>query len=184
MAKIYDNMVVRGLSGALGRQLVVRHDKAGRTIVGNWPKFKATREFSETQIAHENAFREAAAYAQSAKDQPIYTSKAIGTALSAYNVALADWFHASEIKALELGSWKGQPGQLIRIKALDDVLVKQVSVTITSAAGAVLEKGDAVQTDSMWWEYTTTANGSGNLTVTAAAQDMPGNVTEMSKSSA
>ena len=45
----------------------------------------------------------------------------------------------------------------------------------------LLEQGLATQVDNLWWEYTTTSTASGSLTVLAAAQDMPGNVTEMSK---
>ncbi len=103
--------------------------------------------------------------------------------MNPYNVALADWFHAPEILEINLGDWSGQPGKVIRVKATDDVLVTGVNVRIQGAGGTLLEQGEATQVDGLWWEYTTHATGSGSLTVLASAQDMPGNLTEMSKTS-
>jgi hypothetical protein len=181
MAKVRNNLIMQGLSGLLGNQLLIRQDKAGRTIIGARPQFKPNRVFSDTQKLHQGSFREAAAYAQSARNEAIYASKAAGTPMNPFNVALADWFHAPEILDIDLGGWSGQAGQVIRIKALDDVLVKQVTVAINDGSGAPLEEGPATQVDNLWWEYTTHSTASGNLTVLATARDMPGNVTEMSK---
>jgi len=181
MAKVRNNLVMQGLSGLLGNQLTIRQDKAGRTIISARPQPKPNRTFTDAQKQHHHDFREAAAYAQSARGAQIYVSKAAGTPMNPYNVALADWFHAPEILELDLGDWSGQPGKVLRVKALDDVLVMQVSVSIRDAGGALLEQGPATSVDSLWWEYTTHAAGSGRLTVLASAQDMPGNVTEMSK---
>lgn len=155
-----------------------------RNNIATPPRHNPNRVFSETQKQHRNDFREAAAYAQSARDEAVYIHKAEGTPMNPYNVALADWFHAPEILEIDLGNWSGQPDQVIRIKALDDVLVTHVDVRIRDSDGAPLEQGPATQVDSLWWEYTTRATGSGSLTVQAAAQDMPGHLTEMSKASA
>lgn len=183
MAKVRNNLVMQGLSGMLGNQLLIRQDKAGRTIIGAKPQFNPNRAFTDSQKQHQHSFREAAAYAQTARSIPIYISKAAGTSMNPYNVALADWFHAPEILELDLGDWTGQPGKVLRVKALDDVLVTGVDVMIRDAGGALLEQGPATQLDALWWEYTTRISATGNLTVVAAAQDMPGNVTKMSKSS-
>ena len=51
MAKVRKNIVIQGLSGSLGEQLVIKQDKAGRTIVGISPQFDPNRTFSEAQIA-------------------------------------------------------------------------------------------------------------------------------------
>ncbi len=181
MATVRNNIIMQGLSGMLGNQLTIRQDKAGRTIIATRPRRNPNRAFSETQQQHRNNFREAAAYAQSARTAQIYISKAAGTPMNPYNVALADWFHAPEILEMDLGGWSGQPGKVLRVKALDDVMVTQVKISIRDAGGALLEDGPATQVDNVWWEYTTHATGSGSLTVLAAAQDMPGNITEMSK---
>ncbi|MBN1312760.1 MAG: hypothetical protein JXB30_15205 [Anaerolineae bacterium] len=179
MAKTHDNLVIQGLSGQLGNQLVVRHFKDGRTVVGKKPTFSDDREFSEKQKGHQSAFKEASAYAkEAAKTEAIYAEKAQGTSKTAYNVALADWFHPPEITGIDVSRWTGSVGEPIRIKALDDVKVKQVVVIIIDEAEMVIEQGAAEQVDNLWWIYTTTQTAPERATVIAAAQDLPGNVAQ------
>ena len=179
MAKVRNNIFVRGLSGSLGEQFVVKQDKSGRTIVSASPTFDQNRIYSEAQLQWQDKFREAATYAVGAKDNIVYAQKAAGTPLSPYNVAMADWFHAPEILELDASAWNGQVGQIIRIKAVDDIQVIQVNVVITDNAGAVLEQGAAVQSDGSWWTYTTTASGEGTQIV-ATARDLPGHIAQRS----
>ena len=181
MAKVRQNIVVHGLSGSLGNQLVIRQDKAGRTIVGIKPSFNPNREFSESQKSHQESFREAAAYGQAAKDQEAYVSKAEGTPLNPYNVAMADWFHAPQILDVDLAAWSGQAGQAIRIKALDDVQVTKVTVLISDENDTLIEQGEATRADGLWWQYITTAAAGGSPKVLASAQDLPGHIAEMTK---
>ncbi len=183
MAQVRNNIIIQGLSGMIGKQILIRQDKIGRTIISARPRYNANRILSETQKQHHDKFREAAAYARAARGAAVYISKAAGTPMNPYNVALADWFHAPEILEINLGDWSGQPGKVLRVKAIDDVLVTGVNVHIQGAGGTLLEQGEATQVDGLWWEYTTHATGSGSLTVLASAQDMPGNLTEMSKTS-
>ena len=93
MAKVRENIVMQGLSGTLGNQLVIKLDKAGRTIVSAKPHFNGDREFSPAQLMQQQAFREAAAYAKMVKGEELYIIKANGGPKSSYNVALADWFN-------------------------------------------------------------------------------------------
>jgi len=181
MAKVRNNILVRGLSGAVGEQFVIRKDKAGRTIVSNKPEFDENRQFSEAQLAQQEAFREASAYAQTAKDQEVYVAKAEGTPLHPRNVAMADWLHEPQIKDIDLSGWSGLAGQVIRIQAVDDVQVRQVTVVITDEAGTVLEQGAAVKGDDLWWDYTTTQPASGNPKVIVSAEDLPGHIAKMTK---
>ncbi|MGC1376871.1 MAG: hypothetical protein WA821_11630 [Anaerolineales bacterium] len=181
MAKVRQNIVVQGLSGSLGDQLVIKQDKAGRTIVSIKAAYSPNREFSDLQKSHQDSFREAAAYGQSAQGNPVYAQKAEGTPMSAYNVAMADWFHAPEILDVDLSAWSGGAGQAIRVKAMDDVQVKQVTVVITDEKDAVLEQGAATQADNLWWQYTTTAAAGGSPKVLVSAQDLPGHIAEMTK---
>jgi len=181
MAKVRNNIVVKGLSGSLGDQLVIRLDKAGRTIVSVKPAFDENRQFTEAQQAQQEAFRNAAAYAKTAKGEDVYVEKAEGTPMNAFNVAMADWLHAPEILDVDLSAWNGQAGQVIRIKAMDDVKVKGVSVVITDANGVLLEQGEAAQADGLWWTYTTTQPASGNPKVIASAEDLAGRITRMTK---
>lgn len=179
MAKVRQNLVIHGLSGSLGDQLTLRQDKAGRTIISAKRAANPNQIFSDAQKQHQEAFREAAAYAQSAKDLPVYADKAAGTPLNAYNVAMADWFNPPEVQEIDLRGWSGQAGEHIRVRASDDVQVRAVNLSITDADGSLLEQGAAVRAEGQWWDYTTTATG--GTQVTAGATDLPGHVTEMTK---
>jgi hypothetical protein len=174
-------MVMQGLTGLLGDQLLVRTDKAGRTIVGSKPTFKEARTFSEAQLKHQQEFREGVIYARANKHLEVYRQKAQGTPQNAYNVALKDWFNGPEIKALDTSKWSGQPGQVIRVWAIDDVRVDKVSVEITSADNATQEKGEAVQVDEMWWEYRTTIRTGPDARFRVTAMDLPTNIAEMNR---
>jgi len=90
MAKVRNNVIVRGLSGSFGEQMVIRIDKAGRTIVSNKPEFDENRVFTSDQQAQQEKFREAVAYAKDVKEEEVYLTKAEGTPMSPYNVAMAD----------------------------------------------------------------------------------------------
>jgi broad specificity polyphosphatase/5'/3'-nucleotidase SurE len=136
----------------------------------------AGRNFNPTQQAYQEAFPNAIAYAKSAKDETIYLTKAQGTTMTAFNAAVADWFNKPEVLEINIDNWTGNPGQTIRVKAQDDTQVAKVHVQITDGTG-IVEQGDAVATDGLWWEYTTTASVSTITTAKAqaTAHDLPGN---------
>jgi len=181
MAKVRNNVIVRGLSGSFGEQMVIRIDKAGRTIVSNKPEFDENRVFTSDQQAQQEKFREAVAYAKDVKEEEVYVTKAEGTPMSPYNVAMADWFHAPEVKEIDLDAWTGGSGQPIRIRAMDDVKVTEVTVVITDAEDAVLEQGGA-GFDGQWWIYTTTTNiTEPTPNVLVSVKDLPGHIAEMTK---
>ena len=50
MAKVRNNIIIQDLSGSLGDQLVVKQDKAGRTIVAVAPSADPNRTFLEAQL--------------------------------------------------------------------------------------------------------------------------------------
>ena len=79
MARVHNNIFVRGLSGAVGDQFVIKTTRSGKTIVANMPTFDEDRVFSEAQMSHQSAFREASAYARSAKAQAVYVERANAT---------------------------------------------------------------------------------------------------------
>jgi hypothetical protein len=177
MAKIQNNIVMHGASGQLGNQIVFRRGKGGQTSISAKPA--GGRTFNPAQLAQQEAFRNAIAYAKSAKDEDVYLTKAQGTTLSAFNVAVADWFGKPEVLEIDTTHWTGAAGQIIRVKAQDDTQVVKVRVQIFDVGrnAPALEQGDAVQADGLWWEYTTTATVAdlANAQVTAIAYDLPGN---------
>jgi len=182
MARISHNIVIDGLLGSLGKQLILKHDRAGRTIISLKPQFDPNRVFTPAQKAQQNAFREAVAYAGSAQTNPLYIKKAAGTLRTPYNIAVSDWFHAPEILDIIIDAYTGAPGQPIRVKAIDDVKVTSVTILITDETGALIEQGPATQLDRLTWKYTTTvAAPCLQPTIQAAVQDLPGHTTTMEK---
>jgi hypothetical protein len=166
MAKVVDNILVRGLSGKLGNQVVIRRLRDGRTIVCNKPDF-SQRKLSRDQKEHHKRFQAAAAYAQeAARTNPIYAKLAEGTMKNAYNVALGDWFHPPVIHRLE------RRGKTLRIQATDDVMVAGVQVMVLDKKGKVVEKGKAVRKKGDWWEYVPGSEGK----VVVEARDLAGNL--------
>ena len=175
MAEVFDNIVLSGLTGSLGGKLVLRRGRRGQTIVSKMPVFAPNREFTAAQKAHQQAFREATAYAKSARRENVYLARAEKTGQTPYNVAVADWFNKPQITALDVTGWNGQTGQTIRIKAIDDVRISRVSVVITDGNGTVFEQGNAQPGDASWWTYITTAPANGNRRLEITALDLPGN---------
>lgn len=166
MAEVRDNILVRGLSGKLGDQVVFRMLRDGRTIVCVKPDF-SNRKLSKDQKEHHKRFKQAAAYARvAAHTNPIYAQLAEGTMKNAYNVALGDWFHPPVIHRVE------RRGKTIRVQASDDVMVAGVQVMILNEQGKVVEKGEALRGEGVWWEYVPTAAGR----VVVEVRDLAGNV--------
>lgn len=177
MAKVRKNIFVQGLSGSLGKQLVFKQGKNG-TIVSKYPEFDEDRTFTEAQVHQQNKFGEAVAYAKHAKGLEIYIEKAKLSNRRPYHVAISDYSNPPEIRKVDISAWNGQTGQVIRIMAVDDVLVTQVHVVILDDAGTVYEEGAAVQDNDVWWHYVTTTTAEHGARVSVKARDVPGNVTE------
>lgn len=168
MAKVKQNILIEGLSGTLGKDLVFRQMRDGRTIVSTKPDF-SNRVFSAGQLTHQSRFQQAAAYARhAAKTNPIYAKLAKGTTKTAYNIALSDWFHPPVIHEI-----KRQDGRIL-VNATDNVLVTRVLVTILDNEGKVREKGEGVKRKGDWWEYVPATEGR----VRVEARDLAGNMTQ------
>ena len=179
MANLDRKIFARGLNGAFGDPFVAHQTFSGKTILTSEPVFDHNREYIESLSPQQAAVLEATTYANFAKTQEIYLQKELETGMSAYYLAIADWFDIPRILQMDLDRWTGKAGQVIRVKARDSVGVVRVAVVIRDAEGAMLEMGEAVQAEarSAWWSYTTQSQVS--LTpfpsVQAIAQDLPGN---------
>ena len=167
MAKVKKNVVVRGVSGKVG-ELVFRQLKDGSTVVAVKQDF-SRRKFSEGQLAHQARMKEATLYGKGAQYHPVYVALAETSTLTGYNWAFADRMKPPVIHAVE----RVEGG--IRVRASDNVGVVRVEVQVLDEAGAVLTKGEAVQTSKEVWVYATAFAGR----VVARAWDLAGNVVEM-----
>jgi hypothetical protein len=79
MAKVNRNIFLDGVSGMVGKQMVIKRMRGGGTILTNKPTFSADRVFSEDQLSHQQVFRLATAYGKLMKREPIYLALAEGT---------------------------------------------------------------------------------------------------------
>lgn len=181
MAKVLDNLVTEGLSGKLGKRLVFRKGKGGKTLLSTRPVFSADREFNPSQLAQQEAFKQAIIYAKVARTQPLYIALAKGTPKTAYNIAVEDWFEEPQVLNIDISSWTGQIGQEIRVKAQDNIKVARVHVMIRedNTSTTPLEEGDAVpsDTDGLLWTYTsqTLVTQTPRTRLDVSAYDLPGN---------
>ena len=159
MSEVDLNPTVDGYRGSIGR-LVFRKYK-GRTIVGKKPV--RTKEQGMDELARQERFKEAVAYAKSVLADPLarefYAPIALQRDISVYNVALGDFLKLPEIKPLNLTRYKGQIGDIIQIRATDDIGLADLTVKITAQDGTPIEEGQAVESGLRTgkWIYTATA---------------------------
>lgn len=181
MAKTTDNVLLHGVSGTFGGQIVFRQ-RMGKSIMCKPPK-KSDIPPTPLQSAVRERFQMGVQYARSAKKDPeIYAAyrAAAKNGQSAYNVALADCFNAPEIREIDTKAYAGKAGDKIRIRATDDFLVKSVQVYVLSPDGTVLEEGAAAANGNGldWYFSAKKANPQLNgSSIRAEAADLAGNVT-------
>ena len=184
MANTYRKLFSPAWTGAFANSSVIYETDSGKTITVRKPLFDDNLAYIERQRRQQAAMqtaavRDAVTYANFAQTQEVYQHKAQGTGVTAYTLAIADWFCGPRVLEINVDGWTGQLGQTIRVKARDNMKVAGVSVVIRDAQGKVLEMGEAhpSQAGGPWWTYTTTAliPMTPLPTVQATAHDLPGN---------
>lgn len=181
MAHSTDNVILQGAHGTFAKQLVFRQ-RFGQSILCKRPK-KSNIPPTAAQIAIRERFQAATVYAKSVKANPdllaMYQAAA-KDGLTAYNIALADFFRAPDIRELDVSAYTGAIGNTIRVRAIDDFKVKAVQVSIFSTTNELLEEGAAIiATNGLDWIYTTTKENStpAGCKIKVQASDLPGNAT-------
>lgn len=168
MAKVHSNIFAYGLT------------RSGKIVIADNPMFDDHRGPTSTTKSHQDSLQEATTYANFAQHQEVYIDKAQGTGTTAYTIAMADWFGAPKVLEIDVDNWTGEIGQVIRVKAKDNVMVARVTVVIRDAEEKVLETGEAVRLEegSAWWSYITQSliKMTPFPIVEATAQDLPGNM--------
>lgn len=97
-------------------------------------------------------------------------------------MATADAFNQPTVDSITTTNYHGVVGDEIIARAEDDFKVTGVKVSIQSAAGALLEQGDAVmQENTIDWLYKATQANAAlpGSKITAVASDLPGNNTSL-----
>lgn len=179
MDNIDRNKFARGRRNVFGKQFIIHQTESGKSLLTPKPLFDDNLMYTETGTMRQAAVRDATTYASFAQTQDIYLHKAEETGTTAYALAIADWFGAPKILAIDVDEWTGRAGQTVRVKARDKVSVARVEVVIRNSQGEVLESGEAVQSEEggAWWSYTTQASVllTPFPTLQAIAFDLPGN---------
>ena len=91
MAKVVSNLILQGLSGRLGRQLVVRQRRDGSYVVAAAPPRNTGRVPTEGQRAYREQFSAAIAYAKSVKNNPDVIAAAREHGKTPFNWAVSDF---------------------------------------------------------------------------------------------
>ncbi len=183
MAKIEGNLIIHGLSGMLGKQVVVRRMKNGQYVLAAKPVHRS-REATDAQRLQREKFRRAVLYAKGAKGRAEYREAAELRCVSAFNVAVADFLHPPVIRKIDISGYKGAIGETIRITADDDVKVKSVGVMIVNDDGTPVEKGTAIpgtENSSEWLYSTKCAVGLSSVKIVVDVVNLAGRVTEVAE---
>jgi hypothetical protein len=182
MAKSEDNIITEGLHGKVGKTLVFRVVE-GETILGKSPS-SGNRTPTAKQAKVQDHFQEGVIYGKTVEVTPEirkFYETAVGEGKSVFKVAFADFLRAPKIKNVDVTQYTGAIGSVIKVRAIDDFMVKNVSVEIYNSDGTLVEKGEASQgLNGVDWEYKATTNNASTDgdKIVIKASDLPGNVTE------
>ena len=178
MAKVVLNPVIEAIQGKVGDLVFKRWE--GEEIVGRMPDRTGIVP-SADQLAQQQQFKLAAVYGKAVLADPaartVYEEAAARHGIPVFAMTIADFLNAPAVDEIDLASYSGKTGEVIRVRASDDIEVKGVTVTIRATGGEVLETGPAVFTTGMGsWAYTTTttlAQGQA-VSIEVSATDRPG----------
>jgi hypothetical protein len=177
MANITPNPRSGQFSGKIG-DLVFARLKNGKVIVRRRPVRKADKKPGE--VANQQSFVRAVAYAKAVwSSQPElkakYEAAAQRQGRQGFHLAKADFRLPPTIGDVDLSSYRGNAGDLIRVVAADDFEVKEVLVLLRRMNGELIEQGSAVLDQGTWNYRTQTQVPAGEtITVEAIAVDYPG----------
>jgi hypothetical protein len=171
------NPITNGFRGMLGGTVVFRVLN-GKTVVSNRPR--KAKKLTEHQENIKGCFLNAVHYAKrqmaDAASREVY-SKGVNEKLSnAYTVALVDFLKGPEITGVSTNDFHGRQGDEIIVHAIDNFKVASVWVELRSAAGDLLDAGNATQQTGTAWVFAATKDlaVSGEVQVVATAKDKPG----------
>ncbi|MBT9393964.1 hypothetical protein KLP40_12390 [Hymenobacter sp. NST-14] len=175
---------IAGFSGRIGN-LVFRMSAEGTTYVQQAPA-PGSGPGSAAQQHYRRHFGAAARYGraqQASAAGRAYYQPFVRPArfASVYSVALADFLKPPQIVAVEVGAYRGQAGEQLRIQAHDPYGVTAVRLVLRDAAGRELEQGEAEPEEGGWWSYTTICSHLPGAVrqVVVTARDRPGNAAEL-----
>ena len=182
MSNSRENVITRRLHGKFGDQVVFR-TRNGKSVTADIPKLTGKKP-AASQVQTRDKFKLASIWAKGVLNDPVmfeaYAAKATG-GRTPYVAAMADFLKAPRISEISCTGYHGHAGDVIRVSAFDDFMVKDVKVRIKDATGNLVEEGTcAADSFGMYWFYTATVEVPcvTGLEIRAIATDNPGNAGE------
>jgi hypothetical protein len=161
MARSNNNILTKGLSGMVGKQIVFRTWN-GKTFISVAPK--KPKKQSAVQKENRSKFKRATIYAKNMMKDAIKKAeyKDIAKKLqlpNAYTAAITDYMRNPQIEALDLASYSGMADEEIKVTASKKGFeIQVVEVTVVDQNGEAIEEGKAEKGSGNEWIYKTTHN--------------------------
>jgi hypothetical protein len=176
MAKVELNEMVGGLRGKIDGWVYRKQD--GQTIVTPYKAPRANKQ-SAAQKKTRVRFRQAQAYAATVLADPLW--RAVYQKLGADRkrppnaLLVANFLTPPVIDRIDLSTYRGRAGGIIRIVAFDSIEVCAVVVTIRDSRGTELEAGAATSEHGVWsYHATMTASADAELQIEVTARNRAG----------
>jgi len=180
MAISYNNVITRNYSGRVGD--IVFRNYNGKSVMAKRPDCSKVIKTAR-QLEFLNKFAKAVKYGLFVKDNPAlceYYSKKRPD-MDPYHAAISDYLSRPVIERVDIGGYKGLPGNVVTVSVWDTWSIEGVDVVIFTALGEVIECGAAVPrqfSGNFEWDYTATVENPDYKggRVEFRVTDKPGNV--------
>jgi hypothetical protein len=185
MAISYNNVITKHFRGRVGD--VVLRWVAGKSVMSKRPDCSKVVK-SAAQLANQARFAKAVKISKAVKNDPQrskdYSEKKRKMKYKdVYHAAMSDCLTKPRVQKVDLVSYRGLKGNIIRISAWDKFRVETVSVMIMNKMGQLIEKGPAVArmySGNREWDYIATTENvdyTGGKVIVLVT-DKPGNVVQ------
>ena len=185
MAISFKNVITRMYSGRVGD--IVLRNYGGKSVMAKRPDCSKVVK-SAAQLANQAKFAKANKYSKAVKNDPQrskdYSEKKKKMKYKdVYHAAMSDCLTKPRVQKVDLVSYRGLKGNIIRISAWDKFRVETVSVMIMNKMGQLIEKGPAVArmySGNREWDYIATTENvdyTGGKVIVLVT-DKPGNVVQ------
>ncbi|MGA3015283.1 MAG: hypothetical protein ABSD71_14745 [Bacteroidales bacterium] len=187
MAISFKNLITRMYSGRVGD--IVFRNYRGKSVMAKRPDCSKVVK-SPAQLANQKKFAKAVIYSKAVKSDPqqseSYSEKKKKMRYKdVYHAAMSDCLTKPKVQKVDLKTYRGQTGNVIRISAWDKFRVETVNVMIINDKGQLIEGGPAVArmySGNREWEYIATIENvdyqGGRVEIRVT--DKPGNVVKSS----
>jgi hypothetical protein len=185
MAISFKNVITRMYSGRVGD--IVFRNYGGKSVMAKRPDCSKVVK-SPAQLENQKRFAKAVKSSKTVKNNPqrfeYYSNKKKKKKyMSAYHAAMSDFMSKPKVQKVDLTTYRGQAGNVIKILAWDKFRVETVSVMILNKMGQLIESGPAVAlpfSGNREWDYISTVENVDykSCRVLVQVKDRPGNVVE------